>query len=224
MTYVDTPEARLQAALDAVGDRATYVKVEVIDLRAALAARSEPLPVVELTDDEIRAEVAAYRRERDAARPEPHEPHRLYCDGTLTHEAARSEPPFDFDDPANSARIDIGRAQLADGQRVEFEPRAEGLREALERIARGNPLDDGTDLREWVEWAQTDAYAALDAATPPAPSLDARTLAPALRSWEAHRHPGLNPAGFDGDLDDWTAWEAVAQKLIDAALAPEQPE
>jgi hypothetical protein len=33
-TYADSPRDRLRAALDAVGDRATYVRVEVIDLRA----------------------------------------------------------------------------------------------------------------------------------------------------------------------------------------------
>ena len=37
MTYEDTPRARLQRALDEVGDRATYVRVEVIDLRAFLS-------------------------------------------------------------------------------------------------------------------------------------------------------------------------------------------
>ena len=36
MTYKDTPHDRLQAALDAAGDRATYVRVEIIDLRALL--------------------------------------------------------------------------------------------------------------------------------------------------------------------------------------------
>jgi hypothetical protein len=34
--YRDTPRDRLWAALDSVGERATYIRVEVIDLRALL--------------------------------------------------------------------------------------------------------------------------------------------------------------------------------------------
>ena len=42
MTYQDTPRDRLRAALDAAGDRATYVRVEVIDLRAYLSEHDRP--------------------------------------------------------------------------------------------------------------------------------------------------------------------------------------
>lgn len=53
-TFVDEPTARLQHALDALHPSARYVRVEAIDLQAALDQKTPPAPPRFRADDERR--------------------------------------------------------------------------------------------------------------------------------------------------------------------------